>query len=129
MDTLIEMISLKLHKVEHHKTPYVVTLYYPSLPPPFQLKGEDIFNIVHSLVRSNEITFDDVTIFYYHSDNNRVEEIHECFFESFQSSYTSHHLIKRSLSEMSDEIYEIHRTMLRAISGDYVFTTIDNAIL
>jgi len=118
MTTVTELISLnislKIHKVEQHKSSYVITLYYPSMPSEFSVEGENLFNIVNSLIQSNGLNMDDVTIYYY-SKMERIEDIYECSFDIYNSRYIGHRVTQHSIFEMSDTIYELHRRMIQEI--------------
>lgn len=118
MSTVMEVISLKLHKVQQNNTPYVITLYYPAMPSSVSFEGLEMFNIIQSLVQSNSISLKDVTILYYFGDKNRIEEINECVFDVYESRYIGHRILIKTLAEMSNSVYELHRNMIREIE-DY----------
>ncbi|MED3677072.1 MULTISPECIES: hypothetical protein [Bacillus amyloliquefaciens group] len=111
-----ELIDIKLYRI-NSLPPYVLTVYF-SQPQASSETAEalKIWNIIESVLDSNDIDLPSVLILYYRNNVNTSHEIHKWNFDVYLGKYIGDTIDIISITDVSVEVQNIHKKMLEQVN-------------
>lgn len=127
MDIPSEVFGISLYSVYDHKTPFVITLYYKDNSL-LSTTLERAYSPIKTLVMCNDLSLDDVTIYYYPFQSSGLEDLYELVFDTYLNKYVGDRVLIAPFANVSKCIRDIHRDMVKKIETLTVIDEIERSI-
>ncbi|CAI6330891.1 hypothetical protein [Bacillus subtilis] len=112
-----ELIDIKLYPIENKLTPYVLTIYFSKLQGLSETAETlRIWNIIKSILDSNNLDLTSVLILYYRDHVNTLHEIHQWHFDVYSGKYVGDTIDIIPIIDVPIEVQNIHKRMLKHLN-------------
>lgn len=108
MHNINEAFEVVLHKVSHHKTPFIVTLHC-SLS--FDIATEKAHTIINTILKGSDLSLDDVTVYYY-IFSSRLDNLCEMSFDVYMDRYIGNRVAIIPFTSVHNSVKIIHTKMI-----------------
>lgn len=114
-ENIEEIVDVTLHAVSGFKTANVITVYYPKVVS-FD-SASQMWELIQNVLKSNNLTLSDVSVFYYGEGSYSQDQIYEWIFDHYLNHFVGDRIEFIHIADLSEDIKTIHKKMCKKIQG------------